>query len=50
MKREEGMTKDEKEEKKNSPLSRLSPYSVFSLGMSAAEMTYLSIPSLHNSL
>jgi len=27
MKREEGMIKDEKEEKKNSPLSHLSPYS-----------------------
>ncbi len=44
------INKDEEGEKKNSPLSHLSPYSVFSLGMSAAEMTYLSIPSLHNSL
>lgn len=44
------MTKDEKEEKKNSPFSLLTPYSSFHLGMSAAGMTYLSIPSMRNSL
>jgi|GEM_PF-2676040 hypothetical protein len=31
MKRKKGINKDEHEEKKNSPLSHLSPYSVFSL-------------------
>ena len=44
MERKDRINKDEKGEKKNSPLPSLSAYSSFLPGMSAADMTHLSIP------